>query len=80
MNERTKNWLKNADAVIIECNEDNINDCSLVSVSPYNTQKSEWLINTKREMLLKEAEKIKKRQIVKGKNLIKYYQSQIKKN
>lgn len=77
-NEKTEDWLKKSDAIIIECDDDVVNEYSLVSISPYNTKTKEWLINSKKEVILKEAEKIKKRQIVKGDNLKKYYQSQLK--
>jgi len=77
--EKTKDWLKDADAIIIECYEDEVNEHSLVDVTPFNTKTKEHLINVRREMILKDAEKIKKRQIVHGDNLMKYYQSQLNK-
>ena len=77
--EKTKDWIDKSDAIMIECDEDVIDELSLVFVSPYNTKTKAWPINLKRTMLLKEAEKINKKQIVKGDNLIKYYQSKIDK-
>ena len=75
--ETTKEWLEKADAIVIECSDEIINPDSLVDVCPYNTKTKEVLINHQQPMMLKEAEKIKKIQIAKGKNLIGYYKSQL---
>ena len=55
---KTKDWIAKSDAIMIECNDANINENSLVSVSPFNAETNEWLIDSKKVMLLKEAEKI----------------------
>ena len=70
--EKTEDLKKESDAIMIECDEEVIDENSLVSISPFNTKTKEWLVNDKKMILLKEAEKIKKKQIVKGNNLIKY--------
>ena len=74
---KTEDWLKEADAIVIECQEDSINEFTLVQVMPFNTKTNELLINYKKEMILKEAFKIKKRQIVKGDKLIAYLKSRL---
>lgn len=74
---KTKDWLNEADAVVIECQEDDINEHTLVNVTPFNTKTQELLINYREEMLLKEALKINKRQIAKGDNLINYLKTKI---
>ncbi len=74
---KIKEWLKEADAIIIECEEDTISPHTLVSVSPYNTKTKENLINLRKNMTLKEAFKINERQIVKGNRLIAYLKSRI---
>ena len=74
---RTEDWLKEADAIVIECQEDSINEYTLVHVMPFNTKTNELLIDRREEMLLKEALKINKRQIAKGDKLIDYLGSQI---
>ena len=61
----------------IECQEDIINEYTLVNITPFNTKTNELLIDHKEEMLLKEALKINKRQIAKGNNLINYLKSRI---
>ena len=74
---KTEDWLKKADAIVIECQEDSITEFTLVHVMPFNTQTQEILIDHREEMLLKEALKIKKRQIAKGEKLISYLNSRI---
>ena len=74
---KTEGWLKQADAIMIECQEDSINEYILVHVMPFNTKTNELLINDRKEMLLKEALDIKKRQIAKGDKLINYLKSRI---
>ena len=74
---KTEDWLKEADAIIIECEEEYINPHTLVSVSSYNTKTKEHLINVRKSMTLQEAFKINKRQIAKGDKLIAYLNSRI---
>ena len=74
---KTEDWLKEADVIVIECQEDEISEFTLVHVMPFNTKTQELLINHRKEMLLKEALKIKKRQIAKGDNLINYLKRRI---
>ncbi len=63
---KTEDWLRKSDAIVIECQEDSINEHTLVYVMPFNTKTNELLINYKKEMLLKEALKIKKGKSLKG--------------
>lgn len=77
-NEKTEDWLKKSDAIIIECDDDVVNEYSLVYISPYNTKTKEWLINLKKEVLMKEALKNKKRLIAKGENVLKFLRELIK--
>ncbi|MBS3091765.1 hypothetical protein J4217_04955 [Candidatus Pacearchaeota archaeon] len=74
---KTKDWLKEADAIVIECEEEEITPYTLVLVSPFNTKTQEHLVNVRREMLLNEALNIPKRQIAKGQKLIDYLSSRI---
>ena len=74
---RTEDWLKEADAIIIECEEDNISPHTLVSVSPFNTKTNEHLISEIKSMTLQEALKIDKKQILRGDKLINYLKSRI---
>lgn len=74
---KTKNWLKEADAIIIECEEDDINPHTLVSVSPFNTKTNEWLKFEKENMTLQEALKINKKQIVHSNKLIEYLKTRM---
>ena len=74
---KTKDWLKETDAVIIECEEDEINPYTLVSVSPFNTETNEWLKFEKESMTLKEALKINKRQIIHNDKLKEYLKTRI---
>lgn len=74
---KTKDWLKEADAIIIECDEDDISPHTLVSVSPYNTKTKEWLKFQKESMTLQEALKLDKKQIAHSNKLIEYLNSRI---
>ncbi|MBU2616967.1 MAG: hypothetical protein KKB79_03245 [Nanoarchaeota archaeon] len=74
---KTEDWLKEADAVVIECEEEDISPHTLVLVRPFNTKTQELLANIGKQMTLQEAFKIEKRQIAKGDNLISYLQSRI---
>ena len=63
---KTGDWLKETDAVVIECEEDEISPHTIVLVRPFNTKTQEFLVNKGKEMTLQESLKIDKRQIVKG--------------
>lgn len=76
--EKTKDWLEKSDAIMIECDDDIVDDYSLVYISPYNTKTKEWLINLKKEVIMKEALKNKKRVIAKGENVLKFLRDKIK--
>ena len=73
-------WLKDADKVMIESEEDGkINPNTLVSITPVYLEGRSGSASGQKFMPLKEAEKIKKEQIVKGKKLMDYYQAIIDK-
>lgn len=74
---KTEDWLKEADAIVIECEEDDITPYTLVSVSPFNTKTQEHLINMTKNMTLEEALKINKRQIVHSDNLLAYLKTRM---
>jgi hypothetical protein len=74
---KTEDWLKESDTIVIECQEDSVNEYTLVEVMPFDTKTNELLIDHKEIMLLKEALKINKRQIAKGNKLIEYLRSRL---
>jgi len=75
--EESNDWLKEADGIVIECEEEEINPYTLVSVTPFYTKKADSSVDGPRNMTLQEALNIKKRQIAKGENLIAYLHSRI---
>ena len=74
---KKEDWLKEADGIVIECEEDEINPYTLVSVTPFYEKRMAQGTGGQRTMLLKEALNIDKRQITKGEKLISYLQSRI---
>jgi len=75
---KDEDWLKDADGIVIECEEDEINPHTLVSVTPlYMEGKRHTGDGGQRNMTLQEAFKIQKRQIVKGQRLLDYLKTRI---
>lgn len=77
MDKEIDNWLKDADGVVIECEEDEITPYTLVSITRFYEKSGKHLASGQRSVLLKEAFNIEKRQIVKGQKLIDYLNSRI---
>lgn len=76
--EKEKNeWLDEADAIVIECEEANINPHSLASITPFYDKTIPKIKGGQKIMTLKEAFAINKRQIAKGQNLIDYLKTRI---
>ncbi len=70
-----EDWLKNANGIVIECEEDNIDPYTLVSVTRLYIEGKTSSGSGQRSMTLQEALKINKRQIAKGDKLIAYFNS-----
>ena len=73
-------WLKGADGIVIECEEDDITLYSLVLVTPLYTEgaKSPRGNGGQRTMTLQEASKIKGRLVVKNSpKLLEYIQTRM---
>ena len=70
-------WLKEADGIVIECEEENINPYTLVSVTPLVMEGKKSSSGGQRTMTLQEAFKIPKRQVIKGQKLIDYLKTRI---
>lgn len=77
MNKEIEEWLKDADGVVIECEEEDITPHTLVSITPFYEKSGKHQAEGQRTILLKEAFKIERRQIVKGQKLIDYLSSRI---
>lgn len=74
---KTEDWLKDADGIVIECEEDDINPHTLVSVTPTYMEGTKSSGGGQRIMTLQEALKINKKQIAKGDKFIAYLNSWI---
>ena len=77
MTETTEDWLKDVDGIVIECEEDNINPYTLVSVTPLYMKGKTGSAKGQRNMTLEEAFKIDKKQIARGVKLLEYLKSRI---
>ena len=77
MNKEVEEWLKDADGIVIECEEDNISPNTLVSITPMYVRVGKHSASGQRNVTLEEALKIDKKQIAKGENLISYLNSRI---
>lgn len=76
----TDNWLKGADGIVMECEEDDITPYTLVLVTPLYTEgtKSPRGSGGQRTMILKEAMKIKGRLVIKNSpKLLEYIQTRM---
>jgi len=74
------NWLKGSDGIVIECDEDEINQYTLILVTPLCEVgiKSQKRSGGQRTMILKEVMKIKGKLIVKNSpKLLKYIQTRM---
>ena len=74
---KIEDWLKDADGIVIECEEDDINPHTLVSVTPSYVEGTTSSGGGQRTMTLQEALKINKKQIAKGDKFIAYLNSRI---
>ena len=78
MVETIEDWLKDADGVVIECEEGgDINPHTLVSVTPLYAEGKNGSASGQRDITLKEALKINKKQIAKGDKLIAFLNSRV---
>ena len=80
---KTEDWLKGADGIVIECEEDDITPYTLISVTPLYIEgvKIPKGSEGQKTMILKEALKINKRLVVKNSpKLMDYLKTRIGKD
>jgi len=81
MVKEVETWLEDVEVIVIECEEKgDIDAYTLVSVTPLYMEGEDGSASGQRQMLLKEALKINKRQVIKGQKLRDYLNSGVGKS